>query len=297
MRGWGEPELARAFFLRVTDKCHPDWDVTKQARAELGETDQNTVNVWCYPHIYHDYSTSLPNISPSSKVDLSKKVNFLWRISYARKDAPYAGKLSIIPKIEMSATPGNMKAEDGGDGKKVYTVTQDTTSGGDFWYNSFVVANKTGNPPDGLEITRSWEKTGNNWGECTIKIKSTTRWYISITMPNNKTNVNNLNTKIRPNEVRDNGMTFYWDYWATDPTKEAFVIKIPVEIDAVKYYPRIRMEHSTHGWFGYGDKHETLKESGYDMKEFTVKMSSEKPFAYHYSFPGNTVFIMNEVKD
>ncbi|MHB9024376.1 MAG: tetratricopeptide repeat protein [Armatimonadota bacterium] len=287
----GDQESARALLLRIIDKGDPNWDVTKQALAEMGE--KPPMRIWVYPHFNNDYSSSNKSVDGRTKMTLARTINVLVRLSYVTKESPFKGTLRIIPKVEMSSLPANMPVADE-DGKKVYTADiagpdEKGNVQGDWWYK--FIRTETATPPDGVTISRKWEKLGKTWGECTIRIQSTERWYMWIYLPNDKTNVNNLNTQ--PNEVRDAGKTFRWYNWYD--LNQGMTIKFPVEIGAnvQEFYPKIFLER----WLGspYPGKNGTGKLADYDLKEMLIKLSSDAEFPYTYSFPNYNSVTLNEI--
>lgn len=287
LKKMGEEALARAFLIKITDKCDPNWDVTKQALTELGQ--QPSMRVMIYPYFNQTFTTGNINIDGRTKLALLKEMPILVRPTYLPKDTPFNATLTITPKVEMAKTPENMKAGDG----KAFTTEIAAKTGGDFWYG-FTQTTQQVAPPDNLVITRKWEKVGETWGECTIRIQSSARWHMWIYLPNNKSNPNNFN--VQPNEVQENGKTFRWYDWYD--LKEGMTIKFPVEIGAnvAKFYPKIRLEHGTQGWF-YRDSHGAGKQATYECNEFTVTLASEQEYPFTFTFPGTSVVMVNEITE
>jgi tetratricopeptide (TPR) repeat protein len=292
-----EGELARRFFLRIIDKCNADWDVTKQAKAEVGETPKP--HIWVMPHQNFRYTTDRKSINENSKIKLSKEVAVLFRPAYVTKETPFKGTLSITAKQSVKKGPENMTVAEK-DEKKTYTVDVQTPNEkgqlmGDTWYR-FVMDDAMTAPPDRLRITREWEKAGKTWGECTITVQSSTRWHIWVWLPTN-TNADNFQIN-KPNEVHENGRLFRWyDWWALEQGV-VFKFKVPIEVGAgvAEYYPRMRLEHGGWGW-GYQDKHVTAKENSTETKELSFKLTSDTEYPTSFQYPGGVEVVLEEVKN
>ncbi len=299
LKTMGEQEQARRFLLRIIDKCNPEWDVTKQAKAELGETPKP--HIWIYPHQYYHYTTDRQSITENSKIKLVKEVPVLFRPSYISKDAPFSGTLTITPKVTMTQVPDNMKV-DTKDDKKVYSVALNTPDAkgnlmGDTWYR-FTQEDITAGPPNRLRVTREWVKAGKTWGECTITVQSNARWHIWMWLPS-PTNADNFQIN-KPNEVHDDGRLFRWYDWWPLEQGVVFKVKVPIEVGAGvnEYYPKLKLERGIGGGdVGYSDKHVTGKSNSFDTHELAMTLSSDAEFPSSYTFPGGFDVIMDEVKN
>jgi len=287
LKKMGEDQLARQFLIKIVDKCDQNWDVTKQAMAELGE--KLAKKIWIHPHLYYRYYGSTVNVDAHTKCTLKQEINLLIRPTYLSKDDPFKGTITFAPKVEIAKVPDAMKPAEGGDGKS-YQALLDIQAGGDYWYN-FVRADQSVELPEGVVITRKWEKAGSTWGECQIRVQSTGRWHIWIYLPNTKTNANNIN--IQPNEVYEGGKTLRWYDWF-DLT-QGMTLKFPIEVggNVAEYYPKIRMEH----WYGpgYPEKSGNGNEAVFDMREATVKVKSEGSFPFTANTPTYTEITLDEV--
>ncbi len=295
-RKLGDDQLCRTLAYKIIDGSPKEWyDLQSQARALIGEKLQAPPkNIRVNPSLNETYLGDQINLNGQSKLKLTRELPVLVRLEWVSKDDPFSGSLGIVPKIAVAKEPDNMKASEEG-GKKTYraTITAPDAKGNvqrDWWYK-FTEETQTVSPPDSLTVTRSWEKTENALGICTIRIQSTARWHIWITLPNNKTNVNNLN--IQPHEVQNNGRTFKWHDWFD--LKEGLVLKFPVEVGGGvdNFYPLIRLEHSISGY--RPDQVGTGVAASYETPFFYIKLMSEKPFPCGYQFPGTRVVILNEI--
>lgn len=294
LKAMKEDELCRALALKVIDKAPPSWtDFQAQARALLGESQPRSVTIM--PHLNYTYTCDRVNIDGQTKLSLVRDLPILVRLSYITKDAPFKGKFSITPKMDMDKKPENMTAEDGAGGKTTYTadiVAPDANGGitSDWWYKFTDNASSEG-APDNLNITRKWTKQGPGWGECTIRIQSTERWFVRIYLPNDKTNPNNLSNQ--PNVVEDGGKTFLWYNWY-DMT-QGFTVKFPVEVggNTEEYYPRMRLERYNGGRFP--NKSGSGKVADDEYRDFSLKLSSDAAFPWTYTFPGYTTINIDEV--
>jgi len=286
LKKMGEKDLALEFLKRIVEKCDSNADVTKQAMAELGA--KPAMKIWIHPHLYYHYYSTNMSIDSRSKVTLKQEVNLLVRPTYIIKDAPFNAMVTLAPKVEMLKVPTTMKLSADA---KAYEAKLFTDKGGDFWY-SFWRADQSVPLPDGLVITRKWEKMGATWGECQIRVQSNARWHVYIYMPDNKTNPNNMN--IQPSEVRDNGRTFLWYDWAIDPS-QGVTFKFPVDVggNASAFYPKMRLEH----WAGpgYAEQSGNNSEATYDMRECKVSVKADAPFPYTINCPAYSEVTMEEV--
>jgi len=293
LKGLGEGEEARRYLMKIVDKCDPNWDVTKQAKAELGE--QPGRRLYVYPYMNFHYTTDRVNVDAQNKLDLVKEIPVLFRPTYITKDSPFKGTLTITPKVALTQVPDNMTKEDKDD-KTTYSVnlvTPDKNGNfmGDTWFR-FTQDKIKSPPPDNMRVLRKFVKAGKTWGECTITVQSSCRWHIWIWLPT-VTNADNFSNK--PHEVHDNGRLFRWYDWFPLEQGQSFVVKFPVEVgEAVtEYYPRMKLERSAWGW--YQDKSENGKAVAYDTKELGIKLSSDAEFPCSYQFPGGVDVMIDEV--
>jgi len=282
----GEHDLALEFLKKIVEKCNPNSDVYKQAMSELGA--KPGMQIWIQPHLGYHYYSSNVNVDSRSKVTLKQEVNLQLRATYVTKDTPFRATVTLAPKVEMLKTPNNMKLNADG---TAYQATISTDKGGDYWY-SFWRTDQSVPLPDGVYITRKWEKMGATWGECQIRIQSTSRWYIYIYMPDNKTNPNNMN--IQPSDVRDNGRTFYWDYWTVDPS-QGVTFKFPVDVggNTSAFYPKIRIDHGYGA--SYAEQSGNINEATYDFREMKLSVKADTPFPYTVNFPAYSEVTLEEV--
>lgn len=299
LRGMGDDNLARTFAQKIVDKCDRNWEVTMQANEFLGNpriVNVLPLSIGLHPHLYYHYSTDNQSIDARSKITLVREINLLQRLSNVNKDAPFSGTLTFTPQWGLTKEPTNSpKGEEGKDGKKSYTVNivaPDSKGNvqGDTWYG-FTLEGKPEAPPDGMIVTRKWEKVGDNWGQCTVRIQASNRWHIWIYLPNNKTNPNNFS--IQPNEMRDNGKT-YRLYDSFD-LAQGLTIKFPIEVgtNVAEYYPRIRLER----WWGgvFPEKKSRGKEVSASIPELSVKLTSENDFPWEMTFPNWRDVTLNEI--
>ena len=294
LRAMGEDELARAFALKIVDSAHPNWvDLRAQAMTFLGEKGIIPKYVRIYPHLNETFNCYGINLTGNTKLQVNRDLPVLVRLERVSKEDPFKGAVTVIPKVTIEKAPDNMKLSEEG-GKKTFTapIAAPDEKGaitGDWWFR-FSQESQMEDPPDGLTITRSWEATENNNGLCTIRIQSTARWHIWISLPNNKTNVNNLS--IQPHEVQEGGKTFKWHDWID--LSKGLIIKFPVEtggnVDA--FYPKIRLERNMWGY--QRESNGTDTGASADTKFMSVKLSGEKVFPYTYHYTGSRVVILNE---
>ena len=286
-RAMGYDDVGRALALKILDKTPKDWtDLQNQARAFLGEKLNNTKLIHIYPHLIETYSSSNISVTGGTKMTLKREIPVLVRLERVSKDDPFHGTLSVTPKISLAGNPDNLKLKEEG-GKKNYSAQVDAPDArggvtGDWWFH-FTTEEQSVAPPDNVSITRSWENGGDGMGICTIRIQSTTRWHIWIYMPNDKTNVVNLS--IKPHDVGDNGRTFHWNDWID--LSQGMTIKFPIEGAGDTYFPHIRLEHNIGGYCP--NQSGTNMYATYETPLLSVKLSSEKPFAYSFEFPGTRV--------
>ena len=283
----GDEQTARALALKIVDNS-PDWgDLKVRARLIMGVKTNAERKMWIYPHLYYHYSSENMSVTGGTKVNFSFEFPLLLRMYGITKDTPFKGTLTVKPKADVSKKADNpMKEAQSDDGKKIFVadITNPNPNGGiwqDSWYN-LLKATETATLPDGLMITRKWEKAGNTWGESTIRIQSNGRWHVWVYLPNNQTSPDNI-TGSKPNEVNDNGKTFRWYDWY-DMT-QGVTIKFPVEVGAnvAEYYPKVyllRYPGNT-----YQDKSGNGAEATYDLKDYTVTLKSADAFPYTFNFP------------
>lgn len=286
-KAMGEVETAQSLLLKLIDKCNADWDVTKQARTEMG---MDAMKITIMPHITHNFSSDYISIDGRTKMNLMRDIPVLVRPGYVEKNAPFSAKLTLKSKGKLSEIDPNMIAEDAGENSQLFSADIKTDVPGDFWYR--FKRELTMPPPDNLVVTRSWKKVGNTWGEATIRIQSTARYHVWIWLPNTNTNVNNLN--IQPNEVNENGKCFRWYDWYE--LKDGMTIKFPVEVGAnvQEYYPRMRFHRNTHGQL-FRDFSGKGKVGTFETSDFTVTLSSETEFPYTFTTPGAYELVMKEI--
>ncbi|MHB9131808.1 MAG: tetratricopeptide repeat protein [Armatimonadota bacterium] len=285
LKAVGEEQAARAYALKIVDKCGSGSDIGKQANIFLGVKEPK--KLWIYPHFQYFLSTDNVSLTGRTKLNQTLHLGMLVRTRYTSKDDPFKGTFTFTPKIDVLKAPGDVKVADDEKGKKSYTVDivdpdEKGNNRGDWWY-WFDMQLPQADSPDGLSITRKWEKAGNTWGECTIRIQANNRWNIYIYLPNEKTNVNNFNTQ--PNEVRDGGKTFLWYQWYN--LNQGMTIKFPVEVGAntSEFYPKIFMDRGI--GINLPGQDTNTKETVYTAaKEFTCKLTSENPFPCSFGFPG-----------
>jgi len=241
--------------------------------------------------INHRFTTEFPNINSRVKLSGTREMDMTVRWRNVSKEKPLTALFTLFPKTAMDGAPEGMKPAEGADGKKSFTADFSATTDGQRRV-TFPRKTLSSPPPDGLVVTRGWEKTGNTWGTSTIRIQSPARWNIAITLPNGKTNVNNLN--IQPNSVTDGNTTFVWNN--RHDLKAGITLKFPVEVgDLTEYHPKIRIERNMDNKL-YPNRQLSGKEAVYDGKEWTLKMQSEQEYAYSYTFQGTISVVMNEMK-
>jgi len=295
LKTMGEEELSRAFALKLIDKTPKEWDVNIQARTFIGQKIINPKKIWIHPHLYYNYTSDKVNIDGRTKMMLSRDISTLVRLQYVSKEDPFKATLTLTPKLTMDKTPDNMKKSDGAGGRTIYTadiIAPDAAGNvtADSWYK-FTEAAHAETSPDNLVITRKWEKAGETWGNCTIRVQSSARWHMWIYLPNDKTNANNLS--MQPNEVNDAGKTFRWYDWYD--MNQGITIKFPVEVggNMAEYYPKIRLERHAGGL--YADKTALGTDADYDLSELSVKLNSADAFPYTVNFPGYKTVTIDEV--
>ena len=293
LKAMGDAEDCRRFALKIIDNCPKEWiDLQAQARVLLGDKETKQIQVYCWMH--DTYKGHTINIDGRTKLTLSRDVPMLVRLNYVTKDNPFSGTLTVAPKVDLAKAPTNMTKTTGQDGKDALTAdiaAPDKNGGvqGD-WNYAFTEADQQVYAPGDLVVTRQWEKEGNGWGQCTIRVQSTGRWHFWIYLPTNSTNVNNLS--MQPNEVNDGGKTFRWYDWYD--LNAGMTIKFPVDVGATtqEYYPRMRFYR---GIGRYGDKTTGETDASYTTTEYSVKLSSEKAFPCTYTFPSDEDIELDEV--
>lgn len=283
----GDDETAQSLLLKIIDKCNADWDVTKQARTEMG---MDAMKITIMPHITHNFSCDFISIDGRSKLKVIRDIPVLVRAGYVKKDAPFTAKLTLKSKGKLSEIDPAMTAEEAGENSQLFTADIKAEVPGDYWYRfkrELVMS-----PPDNLVVTRSWKKIGNTWGESSIRIQSTARYHVWIWLPNTNTDVNNLN--IQPNEVSENGKCFRWYDWYE--LKEGMTIKFPVEVGAnvQEYYPRLRFYRNTQGQL-FRDLSAKGKVATFETDDFSVNLTGEEEFPYTFTTPGAYDLTMNEI--
>ncbi len=295
LKRMGEELLARKFAVKLMDSF-PGRTDDLIARAQTVLNEKPSRRIFVYPHFNYYYSTDRIDLTAGMNMDCTEQYNLLVRASYVTKENPFIATLTVKPKVEMQTVPGNVKKGDDG-GKAAYTadITVPDENGriqSDWWYK-FEHKEKA-KAPGNITVTRKWEKAGNTWGQCTIRIQASPndRWNVYIYLPNDKTNVNNLS--FQPNEVRDNGKTFRWYGWY-DMSK-GWEIKFPIEVGAnvAEYYPRIFLDRGI--GIPYRGEGGNATKVEYDMKEYAIKLVSEKEYPYSISFPGYEGITLQEIK-
>jgi tetratricopeptide (TPR) repeat protein len=294
LRALGEDELARAFALKIVDDAHPNWtDLRAQALSFLGEKAIIPKYVRIYSYLNETFSSYAVNIGPTAKLQVDRNLPMLLRLERVSKEDPFSGTLSIVPKVTLDKQPDNAKLSEEG-GRKTFTdaVVAPDDKGkitGD-WNYAFSQESRMEEAPDGVVITRKWEKTENNIGICTIRIQSSARWYIYITLPNNKTNVNNINRQ--PHEVRDGGKTFLWYNWIDLANGIELVFPAEVGANVEAFYPQVRLERNINGYQRDTSGNNTTAAG--DTSYLSVKLASDKPFPFTLHYHGTRVVLLNE---
>lgn len=292
LKALGKDEMSRAFALKIIDNGSPDWDVVKQAKIFIG-AGGDLKKIYIYPHIRYSYTTSNVSINARSKLALSIDQPLLVRMSYVSKDNPFRATLKVTPKVKLAKTPDNMTATETG-GVKSYTAEiiapDDKGNVQQDWWYGFGPEDQTSPPPDGLVVTRTWEKTGANWGECTLRIQSPDRWTIWVYLPKS-TSPNNMS--LQPNEVHDNNTTFRWHDWFD--LRQGLTIKFPVEVEGnvQEFYPRIRLEQGADNRYPGADNSGTT--ATYSTAEYDITLTSEEKFPYAVYFPGSRTVELQQV--
>ena len=286
LKAAGETKVAREMLMRLIDKGQADWDVVRQARTEVGE---ESMSLDIYPYIDRFYMSDSISVDARSNVDLKYNYSLLIRPKYVPEGKLFKAKVTMEIKHKLNGVPNDMKA----DGNAYSTSIAGHS--GDYWYRVSADEDAKVNLPDGVVITRSWEKAGEDWGYATVRVQSRARYNIYIYMPNNKTSVNNLNTQ--PNEVRDNGTCFRWYDWYD--LNNGTTIKIPVEIgkNVSKYYPRVELQRNIHGQI-YPNIQGKGKKAEADNKDIKVTVEENtEDFPYVFSYPGTTYVQLKEIKE
>jgi len=293
----GHDDMTRMFALKIMDKAPKDggWmDVQQQARVLIGEKLNTAKYIHIYPYMNEYYTSSAISTHGGSKLQFHRDLQLLVRLERVSKEEPFHATVTVAPKVALAGNPDNMKLSEEGN-KKTYTATIHAPDArgnvtGDWWYR-FATENQSVPPPDNLSVTRSWEKTGEGVGICTIRIQSSARWHFWIYLPNDKTNVNNLSMK--PNEVNDNGRTFRWYDWYD--LNNGMTIKFPVEVgNTSEYYPRIHFQRGI--WGHSNDQSGNNATASYETPYQSIKITEEKPFAYSFQFPGDRFVDIDEIK-
>ena len=261
--------------------------------AFLGEKAIIPKYIRVYNYLNETFSTYQASITGGTKLQVARDLPILVRLERVSKEDAFKGTFTITPKVTLDKKPDNAKASED-NGKKSYSleIAAPNAAGqiiGD-WNFTLSQEQQMESPPDDLTVTRSWEKTENNVGIATIRIQTNSRYYVFVELPNNKTNVNNIN--LQPNEVRDNGKTFLWYNWY-DMSK-GWTLKFPVEVggNAEAFYPRIRLQRDVNGWQreASGNNNATSNETPY----LALKLNSEKPFPFTWHFHGTRTVVLNE---
>jgi len=294
LRALGEDELARAYALKIVDNCNPGWpDLKAQALSFLGEKGTIPKFIRIYSYLNETFNSYAVNISANSKLQVDRDLPILVRLEQVSKEDPFTGTLTLGPKVTLVKQPDNAKLSEEG-GKKLFTsaiaAPDDKGAITNDWNYLLSQESQMEDPPDGVIITRKWEKTENNVGICTIHIQSSARWYIFITLPNTKTNVNNINQQ--PHEVRDGGKTFLWYNWI-DLTKGIDLI-FPAEVggNVEAFYPQVRLQRDVSGYQPTVGGNNTTAAN--DTPYLSIKLTSDKPFPYAIQYTGTRIVQLNE---
>jgi len=294
LRALGEDELARAFALKIVDNCNPGWpDLKAQALTFLGEKGIIPKYVRIYTYQNETFNSYAVSINPNSKLQVNRDLPVLVRLERVSKDDPFKGTVAFIPKVTLDKKPDNAKLSEEG-GKKIFTAAiaapDDKGSITGDWNYAFSQESQMEQPPDNLSITRECKKLENGLVMCTIRIQTSARWYIFITLPNNKTNVNNINRQ--PHEVRDGGKTFLWYDWIdlSKGIELTFPVEVGGNVDA--FFPRVRLERNIWGYQSETSGNNTTAAN--ETKYLSVKLMGEKSFPYTFHFAGSRVVLMNE---
>lgn len=294
LRALGEEELARAFALKIVDNAHPSWEALKaQALAFLGEKATIPKFVRIYSYLNETYSSYAVSINPTTRLQVSRDLPVLVRLERTSKDDPFNGTVALAPKVTLDKQPGNAKLSEEG-GKKTFSadIASPDDKGaiiGD-WNYALSQETQLEGAPDNVTITRSCQKIEHGLMHCTIRIQSSARWYIYITLPNNKTNVNNFNTQ--PHEVRDGGKTFLWYNWIdlSKGIELTFPVEVGGNVDA--FYPQVRLERNINGYQRDAGGNNTIAIG--ETPYLSLKLTSEKAFPYTFHFHGHRVVLLHE---
>jgi len=294
LRALGEDELARAFALKIVDNCNPGWpDLKAQAMAFLGEKGTIPKFVRIYTYLNETFSSYGVNIADNTKLQVTRDLPVLVRLERTSKEDPFSGTVSFTPKVTLDKQPGNAKLSEEG-GKKIFSAAiaspdDKGTITGD-WNYAFTQESQLEAAPDNVTITRSCQKIENGLMNCTVRVQSSARYYIFITLPNNKTNVNNLNRQ--PHEVRDGGKTFLWYDWID--LSKGIEITFPVEVggNVDAFYPLVRLERNINGYQPDTSGNNTTASN--ETRYLGIKLTGDKSFPYAFHFQGTRVILLNE---
>jgi len=288
----GEVPLARTIALKIIDKAGGRLDLLVQARKLIGDTELPK-RVLISSYINSSYSASTINIDGRTKMKVKRDLPVLVRLSYVDKFNPVKASITLTPKVELDKLAENVTASTD-PAKKWYkgdvVVPGANDSVQNDWWFRFSEAEKTAEAPDNLVVSRKWERTGNGWGTCVLRIQTSVGWYMSVTLPNERTNPNNIN--IQPNHVMDGGKTFRWDH---HNMQTGLTIRFPVEVgkDVREFYPKMVFSRDTGGLYpgstGLG------KEVTSDTREFGFKFEADSAIPYTINFPSNTSVTLDEV--
>lgn len=290
----GDDKLAREIALRLVEKGPNYENIINPAKTFLGENVSKRILI--SPYFYDNFSTGNINVDARTRLEHTITMNTLWRMSFITKEEPFEGTLKIAPKQTMLKYPATLKAVDE-DGRSVYTAdfkVPDANGAvpGDMWFNFENGAADADTPPDGLVITRKFEKMGNTWGICTVRIQTSARWELSIKVLNDKTAADNISPK--PYSIYEGGRSFYYPNWIYDPT-QGTTFRFPVEVGAnvTEYYPEISMSHYINPPYKPLDTNTATPE--FDFRYFNVKVVSPKEFPCTFSGPSWVTVLVKEV--
>ena len=294
LRAIGEDQLARAYALKLLEKGPKRENLQKAAGLFLGENVSKRIII--SPECYDYYSTTNLNIDGNSKLDHLFNMDLVVRLTFVTKDDPFEGTLKVTPKQTMTQLPANMKIVDV-DGRKVCTAEfkapdEKGNVPADVRYKFAGGATPPESPTDNLTVTRKWDKRGNTWGESAIRVQTTARWDLSITLPNGKTNANNITP--RPYSITNNGKTFVWPYYCYDAA-QGITIKLPVEVDGTvqEYYPAVTLSRGTTS--PYADKQGDTANPELDFRWFNITMTAPKAFLSSFFGPARLMVTLQEV--
>ena len=288
LRDLGEPEMMRAYALKIIDDSPQGWtDLQTQAHDLLGDTVPKSISIEAQDH--DDYDTDEQSVGPTTKMDLLRHPQLLVRLSRITKDDPLNATVEFTPKDDFAKI---------GD-----TLTKGTDNGKDVLVGKIAYPDDKGNTPDSLNyqfdsqtehalapadvtVSRSWDKEGANWGIATIRIQSSARWDIYIYMPSTDAAHQDNITGLLPNEVQDGGKTFHWYNWA-DLT-QGLTLKIPITFPEgaagaiSNYCPKVFLYR---GYWRDGGSSGKSQSIAIPSPTYDVKITTDKPLTYSMGLP------------